>query len=47
MQRKPKGVTIQMKARDEFIVIVLFVLVLERVHFLAIINIYLDRGTEQ
>ena len=32
---KPKGVTIQMKALDEFILMVLFVLVLKVVHDLT------------
>ena len=32
---KPKGVTTQMKALDEFFLMVLFVLVLKRVHFLV------------
>ena len=35
MQTKPKGVTIQMKALDESILMVLFVLLLKRVHFLV------------
>ena len=30
-----KGVTIQMKALDEYILMVLFVLLLKRVHFLV------------
>ena len=34
-QAKPKGVTIQMKALDEYILMVLFVLFLKRVHFLV------------
>ena len=33
---KPKGVTTQMKALDEYIVMVLFVLLLKRVHVLGI-----------
>ena len=33
-QTKPKGVTTQMKALDEYILMVLFVLLLKRVHFL-------------
>ena len=32
---KPKGVTTQMKALDEYILMVLFVLLLKRVHFLV------------
>ena len=32
---KPKGVTTQMKALDEYILMVLFVLLLKKVHFLA------------
>ena len=32
---KPKSVTTQMKALDEYILMVLFVLLLKRVHFLA------------
>ena len=32
---KPKGVTAQMKALDEYILMVLFVLSLKRVHFLV------------
>ena len=35
LQTKPKGVTTQMKALDEYIAMVLFVLLLKRVHFLA------------
>ena len=35
MQTKPKGVTTQMKALDEYLLMVLFVLLLKRVHFLA------------
>ena len=35
MQTKPKGVTTQMKALDEYILMVLFVLLLQRVHFLV------------
>ena len=38
---KPKGVTTQMKALDEYILMVLFVLLLKRVHFLTLFNIYL------
>ena len=34
-QTKPKGVTTQMKALDECILMVLFVLLLKRVHFLV------------
>ena len=33
MQTKPKGVTTQMKALGEYILMVLFVLLLKRVHF--------------
>ena len=32
---KPEGVTTQMEALDEYILMALFVLVLERVHFLV------------
>ena len=32
---KPKGMTIQMKTLDEYTLIVLFVLLLKRVHFLG------------
>ena len=32
---KPKGVTTQMKALDEYFLMVLFVLLLKRVHFLT------------
>ena len=32
---KPKGVTTQMKVLDEYILMVLFVLLLKRVHFLT------------
>ena len=32
---KPKGVTAQMKALDEYILMVLLVLLLKRVHFLT------------
>ena len=32
---KPKGASTQMKALDEYILMVLFVLLLKRVHFLA------------
>ena len=35
LQTKPKGVTIQRKALDKYILIVLFVLLLKRVQFLA------------
>ena len=35
MQMKPKGVTIQVKALDEYVLMVMFVLLLKRVHFLA------------
>ena len=35
IQTKPKGVTTQMKALSEYILMVLFVLSLKRVHFLA------------
>ena len=35
LQTKPKGVTTHMKALDEYILMVLFVLLLKRVHFLA------------
>ena len=35
MQTKPKGVTTQMKALDEHILMVLFVLLLKRIHFHA------------
>ena len=35
LQTKPKGVTTQMKALDEYILMVLFVLVLKRVHDLT------------
>ena len=34
-QTKPKGVTSQMKALGEYILMVLFVLLLKRVHFLV------------
>ena len=39
---KPKGVTTQMKALDEYILMVVFVLLLKRVHYLAVFKIYLD-----
>ena len=32
---QPKGATMQVKALDEYIVVVLFVLLLKRVHYLA------------
>ena len=35
LQTKPKGVTTQMKALDEYILMVLFVSLLKRVHFLV------------
>ena len=35
MQKKPKGVTTQKKALDEYILMVLLVLLLKRVHFLV------------
>ena len=34
-KRNPKGLTTQMKALDEYILMVLFVLLLKRVHFLV------------
>ena len=35
LQTKPKGVTTHMKALDEYILMVLFEILLKRVHFLA------------
>ena len=37
---QPKGVTIQMKAPDEYILMELFVPVLKRVHFLAVFCLF-------
>ena len=44
-ETKPKGVTTQTKALDEYILMVLFVLLLTRVHFLAFVLFNLDRET--
>ena len=35
LKSSPEGVTTQMKALDEYILMVLFVLLLKRVHFLV------------
>ena len=42
---KPKGVTTQMKALDEYFLMVLFVLLLKRVHVFAIFMFNLDGET--
>ena len=42
---KRKGVTNQMKALNEDILMVLFVLLLERVYFLAFFKLFLDGET--
>ena len=54
LQRKPKGVTTQMKALDEYNLMVLSVLLLKRVHLLAFLLslslsllLKLDRETYQ
>ena len=42
---KPKGVTTQMKALDEYFLMVVFMLLLNRVHILANFMFNLDRET--
>ena len=44
---KPKGVTTQMKALDEYFLMVLVTLFLNRVHVFAIFMFNLDRETWQ
>ena len=44
---KPKGVTTQMKALDEHFLMVVFMLLLNRVHILANFMFNLDRETWQ
>ena len=40
---KPKGVTTQMKALDEYFLMVVLTLLLNRVHVFAVFMFYLDR----
>ena len=44
---KPKGVTTQMKALDEYFLMAVFMLVLNRVHVFAHFMFNFDRGTWQ
>ena len=44
---KPKGVTTQMKALDEYFLMVVFTLLLNRVHVFTISMFNLDRETPQ
>ena len=44
---KPKGVTTQMKALDEYFLMVVFTLLLNRVHVFANFMFNLDRETWQ
>ena len=44
---KPKGVTTQMKALDEYFLMVVFTLLLNRVHVFAILVFNLDRDQRQ
>ena len=44
---KPKGVTIQMKALDEYFPMVVFTLLLNRVHIFAIFMFNLKLGSER
>ena len=45
---KPKGVTIQMKALDEYILMVVFMLLLNRVHVFANVMFNLEKhGSEK
>ena len=43
LSKKPKGVTTQMKALDEYFLMVVFTLLLNRVHVFAIFMFNLDR----
>ena len=45
MQTKPKGVTTQMKALDEYILMVLFVLLLERVHYNGTVRVITEESS--
>ena len=42
MERKPKGVTTEMKALDEYIPTALFILLLKRVRFIAFFHLFLQ-----